>query len=97
MDDAADRRASRMAGAAIRNLVESGAATGIPATLRALLKARIWCLAPHQVIDRLVADPLMPYDERRLLTARLAEEKLSPEDLNRLQNLVGRLEQLGQQ
>jgi hypothetical protein len=96
MDEAADRRASRMAGAAIRNLVESGAATGIPATLRALLKARIWCLAPHQVIDRLVADPLVPYEERRLLTARLAEEKLSPQDLNRLQDLVGRLEQLGQ-
>lgn len=80
----------------IVKLIESGAVSGIPATLRALQKARLGCLTPHEVVDRLASEPLLPFDEGRLLTTRLAEEKLSPEDLDRLRNLVTRLEQLGE-
>jgi hypothetical protein len=48
-------------------LAESGAITGMSDTLRALEKARIACLA-HAVVDRLAADPLVSWEEARLLT-----------------------------
>ena len=49
-------------------LAESGAITGMSDTLRALEKARIACLALHAVVDRLAADPLVSWEEARLLT-----------------------------
>lgn len=73
----------------------SGAIGGISDTLRALEKARIACRVPHDVVDRLVSDPLPSWDEARLLTARLAEQDLSPDDLDRLRVRAVRLEQLG--
>jgi hypothetical protein len=73
----------------------SGAISGISDTLRALEKARIACRVPHDVVDRLVSDPLPSWEEARLLTARLAEQDLSPDDLDRLRVRAVRLEQLG--
>ena len=67
---------------------EVGGLVAIGNATRALDKARARCLTVDAVLDRLAREPLVPYQERRLLFLPLQEAQIAPGQIERLKALI---------
>src|SRR5438876_5320125 len=75
---------------AVTNLTveDLSAIRGLGDTVKAVKRARARLRSIDEVLDTLEQEPLIPYDERRLLLLPLQETTLTPAQVQRLQVLV---------
>lgn len=69
-------------------LEEIAALSALGQTVRALAKARARCLSVEDILDRLAAEPFVPYEERRLLFLSLEESAMAADHVQRLEVLT---------
>jgi hypothetical protein len=69
-------------------LEEIAALSALGQTVRALEKARARCLSVEDILDRLAAEPLVPYEERKLLFLSLEENGMTADQVQRLEVLI---------